>query len=126
MQQCGGNFLHDVPYSPHGDTDYSILAPALDQSEPYVVSQVHSVAVESINEYLYELWENAVRLVQSDDPLSICLAEIKSTSVTGYTAESHFFARFDAPEIKALCPQEVVLFFHLKDIVWFKSGAPDR
>ena len=125
LQQNGGGVLYDVPHNAHDRVDYSILDPAFDKSEWFTGLKIHSVEVRSINEYLYWLWQNAVRLGRPSDPLSTCLAEISSTWVTNYTKEDHFFARFGAPEIKAFCPHEVVLFFHVEDIAWFNSRTFD-
>ena len=76
--------------------------------------------VQSINDYLYGLWEHGAP-GQPNDALSKCLAEISSASVPYYSQEYHFLARFEPPKIEALCAGEVILFFYLKEVAWFKT-----
>ena len=76
---------------------------------------VRSVDVHSINEYLHWQWQKAMRLGGTGD-LSASLAEINSAWVPNSVISNHFSVRFSAPEIKAPCPHEVIILFHIEDV----------
>ena len=82
---------------------------------------VHSVDVATINEYLKSQWQHAVGLRGSND-LAASLAEISSAWFPDRAIRNHFYIRFGAPEIKAPCPHEVILLFHVESIAWYDGS----
>lgn len=121
LHESGCDFLYDVPHTDDMHIDYSLQKELLGKTE-FTGSHVRSVDVRSINEYLYWQWQNAVRLGRPADHLSTCLAEISSAWVPNFVVANHFFIRFRAPEIKALCPHEAVLLLQIEDIAWFDNS----
>ena len=107
-----------MPFNPHGYVDYSLLSPAFHEGVSYATSKVHSVDLGVIDRYLRELWESAPLGTPNDVK---CLAEIDTDSVSDWAKENSFTAKFNEPKIKALCPEEVVLFFHLSEITWSRD-----
>lgn len=57
--------------------------------------------------------------------METCLASVCTDWIIGSEINSHFFINFEAPTIQLLCPQEVILKFRLKDIIFFKEGRID-
>lgn len=104
-----------------GKTQVSGKTEVLGKTEWHHGLKVHSVGVPNINEYLLWLWQNAVRLGRPSDALAACLAEMSSSWVPKRVINEHFFVRFGAPEVKALCPHEIVMSFNVDDIAWFDS-----
>lgn len=81
----------------------------------------HSVSVEDINRYLHAKWNMcSARTGGVADKLTLCISEIESEWLPAFIGEQ-FLIKFDAPDIKVLCPQEVLIFFHVKQIFWPRS-----
>ena len=66
-------------------------------------------------------WMDASARVSAETwgSLQICLATICSDWLIGSQVESHFFINFETPTVEMLCPHEVILKFHLKDLAFF-------
>ena len=125
LEEGGINILFDVPHTSDVQIDYSTTLASkavFDKTEWFAGLNIHSVEVRLINEYLYSKWQGAIRLGRADEHLSTCLAEISSAWVPNCVINNHFFLRFGPPEIKAFCPHEVVLSFHVEDIAWFDGS----
>ena len=123
LHQGGINILYDVPHTDDIRIDYALQKPALERTEWFSGLKIHSVETRLINEYLYWKWQTAIRLGRPSEHLSTCLAEISSAWIPNLSINNHFFVRFGAPEIKAFCPHEVLLLFHVEDIAWFSSSS---
>lgn len=57
----------------------------------------------------------------SADHNALSLAEYKSTWSLDESSNTHFHVKLGAPRIKALCNQEVVLYFTLDEILFYDS-----
>ena len=122
LQQGGVDILYNVPHTDDVQIDYTLQNVVFDRTEWFTGLTVHSVEVRLINEYLAWKWQNAIRMGRPADHLSTCIAEISSAWVGNLTVNNHFFIRFGAPEVKAICPHEVLILFHVEDIAWFDSS----
>ena len=69
-------------------------------------------------------WMVASALVNVENwgGLHICLATICSNWLIGAEVEKPFFINFETPTVEVLCPHEVILKFHLKDLAFFDSA----
>ena len=90
------------------------------------VDEIYGVSVEKINTYLSSSWLKAAMLAggkngPSADRAAISLAEYRSTWVLGDNSV-HFHVRLGAPRIRALCGQEVVLFFTIDEVLFYDSA----
>ena len=68
---------------------------------------------------------NPCRRLGRDGPAAdhnaLSLAEYKSTWSLDESSNTHFHVKLGAPRIKALCNQEVVLYFTLDEILFYES-----
>lgn len=74
------------------------------------------------------LWvaQSSLRNEQSWATLDICLATICSDWIMGSELKQHFFINFNKPIVEALCPNEVILKFHIKELGFFDGGNIDE
>ncbi|KAF7354146.1 hypothetical protein MVEN_01102100 [Mycena venus] len=125
LRNAGNHVLFNLPdfdddkFSPK--IDYSLVSKALEVEE-FCCDTVHDTNLSEINKYMYEKWLMAAALGRPRDVLSVCLAEISSTWVMNTSIDTHFHIRFGAPQVKALCSHEVLLYFTLEDIAFFGSS----
>ncbi|EKM51546.1 uncharacterized protein PHACADRAFT_102478 [Phanerochaete carnosa HHB-10118-sp] len=68
---------------------------------------------------------SALRNAANWGNLKMCLGTICSDWIVGSEVESHFFINFDTPTVQVLCPHEVILKFHLRDLAFFKHAHID-
>lgn len=127
LRHAGNHVLFDLPdfdddkYKPK--IDYSQHRETFDLDALCGGIQLKSFGLEEINEFLYKKWAMAKRLAldPTEDALSVCLAELDSRWMSNPTVDDHFFIQFKAPRVKALCSQEVILYFEVGN-VWFFDG----
>ncbi|KAJ7738254.1 hypothetical protein DFH07DRAFT_1064579 [Mycena maculata] len=128
LRSAGNHVLFNLPdfdddkFSPK--IDYSLVSKALEVEE-FCCDAVHDTSLSDINKILYDKWLMAAALGRPRDLLSICLAEISSTWLNT-SIDTHFHIRFGAPQIKALCSHEVLLYFSVEDIAFFESSDFSR
>ena len=69
-------------------------------------------------------WTVASALVNVENwgGLHICLATICSNWLIDTEVEKPFFINFGTPAVEVLCPHEVILKFHLKDLAFFDNA----
>lgn len=67
-------------------------------------------------------WTVASALVNVENwgSLQICLATICSDWLVGAEVKKPFHINFETPTVEVLCPYEVILKFHLKDLAFFE------
>ncbi|KAJ6541182.1 hypothetical protein DFH09DRAFT_1174690 [Mycena vulgaris] len=125
LRSAGNHVLFNLPdfdddkFSPK--IDYSLVSKALEVEE-FCCDAVHDTSISDINKYMYDKWLMAAALGRPRDVLSICLAEISSTWMMNTSIDTHFHIRFGAPQIKALCSNEVLLYFTVEDIAFFATS----
>jgi hypothetical protein len=84
--------------------------------------------VEKINDFLASVWLKAAWLAGSKrglpkDRSTICVSEYRSSWSTFSDSDLHFHLKFDAPQIKALCGSEAVVFFSIDEVLF--SDIPE-
>lgn len=89
------------------------------------VDEVYGISVEKINTFLSSSWLKAAMLAggkngPSADRAAISLAEYRSTWVLG-ESNAHFHVKLGAPRVRALCGQEVVLYFVIDEVLFYDS-----
>ncbi|KAJ7710708.1 hypothetical protein B0H17DRAFT_1223880 [Mycena rosella] len=125
LRSAGNHVLFNLPdfdddkFSPN--IDYSLISKALEVEE-FCCDAVHDTSLDDINKYLYDKWMMAAALGRPRDVLSICLAEISSAWLMHTSIDTYFHIRFGVPQIKALCSDEVLLYFTVDDIAFFGSS----
>ena len=127
LRMAGNHVLFDLPdfavEDQHRSTDYARLSTHVELDKYCSDVTVFNIPSKTINEFLERRWADAISFAQKDeDDLKACVAEISTNWFTGTPTDSHFYIRFGAPHIKPLCPYEVVLFFEVKDIAFFRSS----
>ena len=90
------------------------------------VDEIYDISVEKINTFLSSSWLKAAMLAggkngPSADRGALSLAEYKSTWSLDESSSTHFHVKLGAPRIKALCNQEVVLYFVLDEVLFYDS-----
>lgn len=132
LRHAGNHVLFDLPdfdddkYRPR--IDYSQHRDALDIDRLCGGVTVKSYDLAEINEHLQKQWAAHKRLaltsvggVGERDALRVCLAEISSQWLPNPSVDDQFYVQFGTPHVKALCSQEVIVFFEISDI-WFFDG----
>ena len=90
------------------------------------VDEIYGISVEKINTFLSSSWLKAAMLAggrngPSADRAAISLAEYRSTWVLG-DSNVHFHVKLGAPRIRALCQQEVILYFTVDEVLFYESA----
>lgn len=90
------------------------------------VDEIYGVSVEKINTFLSSSWLKSAMLAggkngPSADRAAISLAEYRSTWVLG-DSNVHFHVKLGAPRIRALCQQEVILYFTVDEVLFYESA----
>ncbi|TCD65183.1 hypothetical protein EIP91_003005 [Steccherinum ochraceum] len=93
--------------------DFSTMSTAIAPIE-----EIHGVSIEKINAFLSTGWLKSAMLAA--DPhtcrdVKTALAEYRSTS-SAYSGDIHFHVKMGAPRVKALCDQEVILYFTIDEL----------
>jgi hypothetical protein len=108
----------DDAYSPV--IDYSLTTRAIEEDLSTDIT-VHGTSVSAINTHLRSAWLKVASLGElPGDKLSVCLAEIKTQWLQG--TESHYHIRFGPPTIKALCDQEVIVYYNIEELTVYESA----
>lgn len=130
LQSAGHHVLFSLP-----NFDDEGLKPFIDFSQiaefPLTLGEVHGVAIAKINEYLSASWLKAVMLAgaangQPVDRPSISLAEYRSTWVLHDHSGLHFHLKFGAPQVAALCNDELVMTFVVDEVLFYEGEKFDE
>ncbi|KAJ7651380.1 hypothetical protein FB45DRAFT_820896 [Roridomyces roridus] len=126
LRSAGNHVLFNLPdfdddmFSPK--INYSLISRALEVEE-FCCDVVHGTSLGEINRYLYGKWLAGAALGRPKDVLSVCLAEINSSWLPSSSIDStQFHISFGAPQIKALCSHEVLLYFNIDHIAFFEGS----
>ncbi|KAJ7611201.1 hypothetical protein FB45DRAFT_1037536 [Roridomyces roridus] len=126
LRSAGNHVLFNLPdfdddmFSPN--INYSLISRALEVEE-FCCDVVHGTSLGEINRYLYGKWLAGAAMGRPKDVLSVCLAEINSTWLPSSSIDStQFHISFGAPQIKALCSHEVLLYFNIDHIAFFEGS----
>lgn len=122
LSNAGHHVLFSLP-----DFDDDKLSVTIDFSTmtraSALIEEVRGVSLEKINAFLSTAWLNAAMLASVEHTMKdikTCLAEYRSmTSVHG--SDIHFHVKLGAPRIKALCEQEVILYFTIDELIIYES-----
>jgi hypothetical protein len=125
LKTAGNHVFFDLPdfddtsYSPHSDfsriaTEHDIKAYGKDVT-------VHGIEIDELNKFLRNTYLGLHDHDHEVDPLDLALAEISSQSLTNSSTTEKFFIKFGVPTITALCPQEIILTFHIARVAFFES-----
>ncbi|PSS11038.1 hypothetical protein PHLCEN_2v3334 [Hermanssonia centrifuga] len=134
LQHAGNHVLFDLPDFDDdkfkAKIDYSLHREPINLDDLCDGVTVFSADIKDMNEYLESQWMKAASLGRPQDCLSIALAEISSSWLMNAVIDNHFHVRFGAPKVRALCSHEVILYFDIQDIAFFRNsdfsiGIPD-
>ena len=89
------------------------------------IQEVHGVSIEQINRYLSNSWLKAAMLAgaQNGQPIdrpAISLAEYRSTWVL-HDGGIHFHLKFGAPQVVALCNDEIIMTFVVDEVLFYDT-----
>ena len=129
LQGAGHHVLFSLPDfdddRAHVNIDFSTQGQTLLDLE-----EVYSISVEKINAFLSSSWLKSAMFAngKSKGPVvdrpSLSLAEYRSTWVLNESSE-HFHIRLGAPRVKAVCGQEVILFFSVDEVLFYDTADFD-
>ncbi|EKM50129.1 uncharacterized protein PHACADRAFT_153519 [Phanerochaete carnosa HHB-10118-sp] len=90
------------------------------------VDEIYDISVEKINTFLSSSWLKAAMLAggkngPSADHAALSLAEYQSNWSLDESSNTHFHIKLGSPRIKALCNQEVVLYFVIDEVLFYDS-----
>ncbi|TCD64013.1 hypothetical protein EIP91_004681 [Steccherinum ochraceum] len=115
LSNAGHHILFSLP-----DFDDDQLSVTIDFSAVSTtnvpVTEIHGVTVDKINAFLSTGWLKAAMLGSSPETSSdikVALAEYRSTASSVGVSDVFFHAKLGAPRVKALCEQEVILYFSI-------------
>lgn len=124
LQSAGHHVLFSLPnFDDDGQRpylDFSQIAHILLNLE-----EVHGVSIEQINRYLSASWLKAAMLAgaQNGQPIdrpAISLAEYRSTWIL-HDGDVHFHLKFGAPQVAALCNDEILMYFIVDEVLFYDS-----
>lgn len=97
------------------------------------LQEVHGISIDHVNTYLADAWQKAVMLSnehrgQPPDRPAISLAEYRSTwTISSLNAQSlHFHLLLNAPQVAALCNDEVVIYFSVDEANFYEDDDFDQ
>ncbi len=126
LQHAGNHVLFDLPDFDDdkfkAKIDYSLHREPINLDDLCDGVTVFSADIKDMNEYLESQWMKAASLGRPQDCLSIALAEISSSWLMNAVIDNHFHVRFGAPKVRALCSHEVILYFDIQDIAFFRNS----
>lgn len=131
LRQSGNHVLFDLPdFAAHeklGYTDYALLRSHVDPDEYCKDVAIFGVTTKVINSFLETQWASAKKLArEKNDYLVAAIAELSSNWLTHHAVDCYSYIRFGAPQIKPLCPHEVILFIKVQDVAMFATTDFDR
>ncbi|KAF9516569.1 hypothetical protein BS47DRAFT_1390620 [Hydnum rufescens UP504] len=90
------------------------------------IEELHGISLGKINSFLSSSWLKSAWLANSREGLpadrsKICISEYKSTWSNYSESELHFHLKFNAPQVKALCGREAVVFFSVEEVFFSET-----
>jgi hypothetical protein len=90
------------------------------------IEELHGISLGKINSFLSSSWLKAAWLANSREGLpadrsKIAISEYKSTWSHYSESELHFHLKFNAPQVKALCGREAVVFFSVEEVLFSET-----
>ncbi|EKM54028.1 uncharacterized protein PHACADRAFT_257609 [Phanerochaete carnosa HHB-10118-sp] len=122
LQAAGHHVLFSLPdfniENPNVLIDFSQAARVL-----LNISEVQGISIEQINRFLSTSWLKAAMLAGAQNGLpvdrpAISLAEYRSTWVLR-DENIHFHLKFGAPQVAALCNDEILLYFLVDEALFY-------
>ncbi|THH28534.1 hypothetical protein EUX98_g5660 [Antrodiella citrinella] len=117
LSNAGHHVLFSLP-----DFDDDTLSISIDFSTmsnaTVPVNEISGVSVEKVNAFLSTAWLKSAMLAashQTSTDVKAALAEYRSTSSV-HGSDVHFHVKLGAPRVKALCDQEVIMYFTIDDL----------
>jgi hypothetical protein len=84
---------------------------------------VRGTSVSAINAHLRDAWLKVASLTHAPaDKLTMCLYELK-TQWLGAGTDGHYDIRFAPPTIKALCEDEVIVYYNIEELKVYEDAA---
>ncbi|KAJ3554928.1 hypothetical protein NM688_g2854 [Phlebia brevispora] len=124
LQNAGHHVVFSLPDFDddrlHVSIDFSTAGQSLLE-----LDEVYGVSVEKINAFLSASWLKSAILASGRkgeiaDRTLLSLAEYRSTWVLS-DSTSHFHVKLGAPRIRAVCNQEVILFFTVDEVLFYET-----
>lgn len=117
LTNAGNHVLFSLP--DFDDDNLSISIDFSTMSNAVIpVDDIRGVSIEKVNAFLSTAWLKAAMLASShltSGDIKASLAEYRSTS-SSHSSDLHFHVKLGAPRVKALCDQEVILYFTIDDL----------
>ena len=124
LQSAGHHVLYTLPnfsdVGQHPRFNFSQITRTLPD-----LHAVHDIPIERINSYLSASWMKAVRLAraqnsQPTDRAAVSMAEFRSPKGLP-NGSLHFQLKFGAPQVNALCNDEVIIEFILDEVLFYAN-----
>ena len=124
LHAAGHHVLFSLPQFDQGGSpmfiDYSLMG-----TSQHWVGDINGVTVDQINTYMSSAWLKSAMLAQDGTPAgaewrSRSLAEFSSQSC-GTSAYGRFRIKFGPPRVEILCVREVIVYFNLEELDFFRS-----
>ncbi|EKM54030.1 uncharacterized protein PHACADRAFT_257614 [Phanerochaete carnosa HHB-10118-sp] len=130
LQSAGHHVLFSLPnFDDEPEGRRLLIDHSRDTQRKYVdmlgLTEVHDIAVTLINRYLSTTWLKAAMLVgaQSEKSLDRSQASIAeyANTWTAHEGGAFFHVRFGAPEVAALCNDEIIVYFVIDEVFFYDS-----
>ena len=130
LQAAGYHTLYDLPDFDNkmkAKLDYSLHYAPIDLDVLCAGVSLHGTNVQELNSSLHRKWLNAASAACDlpEDPLSVCIAEMKSSWLDSATEMGNFHMRLGPPTITALCQSEIIISFEVEDIAFFHEESSE-
>ena len=123
LSNAGHHIFFSLP--DFDDDNYSVFIDFSAASQTTeLVEKVNGVSIHKINTFLSTAWLTAGLLANTQNDKSdkkIALAEYSGT-ISKNASDIRFTVKFGAPHVKALCNQEVILYFNIEKLCTYASG----
>ncbi|PIL22598.1 hypothetical protein GSI_15287 [Ganoderma sinense ZZ0214-1] len=133
LHVAGHHVLFSLPQFDQGGTpmiiDYSLMA-----TSQFWVGDINGITVDQINTYMSSVWLKSAMLAQDGMKAGVdwrtrALADF-STSSYGAGSYGRFKMKFGPPRVEILCAKEVIVYFNIEELDFFKSddftATPER
>ena len=124
LHVAGHHVLFSLPQFDQGGTpmviDYSLMA-----TSQFWVGDINGITVDQINTYMSSVWLKSAMLAQDGMKAGVdwrtrALADFSSSSY-GATSYGRFKMKFGPPRVEILCAREVIVYFNIEELDFFKS-----
>ncbi len=124
LHVAGHHVLFSLPQFDQGGIpmiiDYSLMG-----TSQFWVGEINGITIEQINTYMTSIWLKSAMLAQDGTKAGVdwrtrCLAEFSSSSYGG-GSYGRFKMKFGPPRVEILCAREVIVYFNIEELDFFKS-----